>query len=64
MVPQTMRGIKNLSLGVAIKQDKELDDGNKAAQNKNETKPKDYLLKDDNMNEFIQESENEAADSE
>ena len=31
MVPQTMRGIKNLSLGVAIKQDKELDDGNKAA---------------------------------
>lgn len=62
MVPQTMRGIKNLSLGVAIKQDKELDE--KAAQSKNETKPKDYLMKDDNINEFIQESENEANDSE
>lgn len=32
MVPMTMRGIKNLSLGVAIKQDLEFDD--RAATNK------------------------------
>ena len=57
-----MRGIKNLSLGVAIKQDKDFDD--KPASKKNEAKQKDYLMKEDNINEFIQESENEANDSE
>lgn len=51
-----------MSLGVAIKQDKDFDD--KPASKKNETKQKDYLMKEDNINEFIQESENEANDSE
>jgi len=55
-----MRGIKNLSLGVAIKQDKDVNQ-----LNNEEGKVKDYLLNQNGENyDFIQESENEANDSE
>jgi len=55
-----MRGIKNLSLGVAIKQDKDVNQSNNE-----EGKVKDYLLNQNGENyDFIQESENEANDSE
>lgn len=52
-----------MSLGVAIKQDKDFDD-KPANPKKDDAKQKDYLMKEDNINEFIQESENEANDSE